>query len=150
MADVTALRKVRDDLKSDLEEAVAAFRADHPLARALEGVEAAIGALEETNAPLLPLIDPRDLFAPTAPPTTTIGIALEAIRQAGEPLTTADIFAHVHRLKKFANPRKGKINVVSAMSKDRRLKSLVWNGQYAWWPVGEPVPKETKQQEARP
>lgn len=149
MADLASLRRVRTELAADLAEAIDGFREQHPLARAIAGVDAAIEALEATDAPALPL-GLRDLpIGPATPPTTTIGIALDAIRQAGEPLTTTDIFTAVNRLKKFANPRKGKINVVSAMSKDRRLKSLIWKGQYAWWPVGDPLPNPPKP-EARP
>jgi hypothetical protein len=149
MADLAALRKVRDELKVDLQEALEAFKESHPTHRALQGVESAIAALEAGEAPPLPLADPRTFVGPSVPATTTIGIALEAIRQSGKPLSTAEIFAVVNRFKKFENPRKGKINVVSAMSKDRRLKSLVWNGQYAWWPVGDPLPNGLKS-EARP
>lgn len=148
MADVAALRKVRDDLKAEVEAAVADFVAKHPTNVALQSVEQALATLEAEQQPL-PLLTRADLellrVGPKLPPTTIVGIALDAIDGAGEPLTTAEIYPHVTRVKKFPDAKKGKINVVSAMSKDRkRIRSLVWKGQYAWWPADTALPDEHK------
>jgi hypothetical protein len=39
------------------------------------------------------------------------------------------------------DPAKAKIVVQSSLSKDKRFKSVPWEGKRAWWYADRPIPK---------
>ncbi len=70
-------------------------------------------------------------------------LAYEFIKQAGRPVTSAEMF---DALERGGNPIGGdrkSTNLSSVLSKDPRFESLVWppsSQNRAWWLKGEPLP----------
>ena len=68
-------------------------------------------------------------------------LALKAIRAAGQPLATSALVEYMRPFRpQVADIKKLKINIQSAMSRDKRIKSVQWQGAAGWWPVTKPLP----------
>lgn len=66
-------------------------------------------------------------------------LGMEAIQQAGKPLSTKEIVALV-ATRRNRTPDDIKPNVQAALSRDNRLNSVTWSGGRGWWLKGREVP----------
>lgn len=133
MEDLDTLRGLRAELKAKVDAVLEAT----PEYRQMRALEAVIVKMESSGAPV-----PKALAAPTD--YTVQGLALTFIKRAGEPQPISAIFDYVHGVKKFDDPKKARINVVSLLSKGKKLRSVQWNGSHAWWFANEPLPRQPK------
>jgi len=129
--DYVALRELRGHLHTKLMR-------DVPEYRQLVALDEVIATGEAPGIPGLSAIEPP------APRQTIEGLALAAVRKAGVPLHIDVLLDEIDRVKKFPDRARARINVVSALSKGKAMRSVKWRGEYAWWPQGERLPEETK------
>jgi hypothetical protein len=69
-------------------------------------------------------------------------LALRCTKEKGFPASTSEIVEFVGRHKTLPeDPHKAKLNIGSALSRDKRLRSISWQGGRAWWRADQPVPE---------
>jgi hypothetical protein len=132
MSEESPLIELRDQLRA----AVEAKMQQLPEYRQLK-------ALEEMLAGVKPAANQVVIELPSGNAQTVIGLAKAFIAKAGEPKPTREIVPYVDSVKKFGDPKRAKINVVSALSKAKKhFKSVPWKGEPMWWLADKPLPKE--------
>jgi hypothetical protein len=67
-------------------------------------------------------------------------LGLEAVQQAGKPLSTREIVAFI-ATRRNRTPDSIKPNVQAALSRDDRLDSVTWSGGRGWWFKDREVPE---------
>jgi len=125
--DLSTLREMYEDAKTKVEAS--------PDYRRMLALRAAIAKME-APVPTIGAASP-----PLGKPTIE-GLAAAFVRRAGEPKPIREVFDYIHGVRKFPFPKKARVNVVSALSKGKALRSVTWNGEAAWWLAGEPLPKD--------
>jgi hypothetical protein len=77
-------------------------------------------------------------------PLSYMSLADQALAEAGKPVPTDKImdFISARRPLSGDDPAKAKIVVQSSLSKDKRFKSVPWDGRRAWWYADRAVPKK--------
>jgi hypothetical protein len=117
--------------------------------RIFRHLDRALLALEEDQSaqpPTLPVTPrPRTRLHLNGAHPSYMSLADRALTEAGKPLRTDKLMQFIgqHRPLSSGDPAKAKIVVQSSLSKDKRFKSVPWEGKRAWWYVDRPVPKAT-------
>ena len=64
--------------------------------------------------------------------------------EAGKPVRTNKLMEFIaqHRPLSGDDPAKAKIVIQSSLNKDKRFKSVPWEGKRAWWYADRPIPKK--------
>ena len=72
-----------------------------------------------------------------------MSLADQALTESGKPVTTTKLMEFIgkRRVLSSGDPAKAKIVVQSSLSKDKRFKSVPWEGTRAWWYADKPLPK---------
>jgi hypothetical protein len=72
-----------------------------------------------------------------------MSLADQALTEAGKPLRTDKLMQFIGQRRPVSSsePAKAKIVVQSSLSKDKRFKSVPWEGKRAWWYADRPIPK---------
>ena len=116
------------------------WQAFRHLDRALLALEA-----EQPEQPPAPAAEPR-----TRRPRQQINganpsymsLADQALTETGKPITTNNLMEYIGQRRSITgDPAKAKIVVQSSLSKDKRFRSVPWEGKRAWWYVDRAVPK---------
>jgi hypothetical protein len=118
---------------------------DMPEWKAFRAVDRALLALEAE-----PVAMPKSLQRFTIRPRPRLNgehpsymsLADKALTEAGKPITTTGVVEYIaaHRPLSGA-PDKARTVIQSSLSKDKRFKSVPWEGRRAWWFADKPVPK---------
>jgi hypothetical protein len=68
----------------------------------------------------------------------------KALTETGKPIPTNKIMEYIAQRRPLSggDPAKAKIVVQSSLSKDKRFRSIPWEGGRAWWYADKPVPKK--------
>jgi len=72
-----------------------------------------------------------------------MSLADQALSDTGKPVTTAKLMEFIGKRRSLSSgdPAKAKIVIQSSLSKDKRFKSVPWEGARAWWYADKPLPK---------
>jgi hypothetical protein len=72
-----------------------------------------------------------------------VDLALKALEANRAPVPTSDMVSFIGARRPLGpDPKKARINIQSALSKDNRVQSVPWRGGTAWWYAGRPVPTD--------
>jgi hypothetical protein len=72
-----------------------------------------------------------------------VDLGLEAMEITGAPVTTPEMVDFISaRRKLVSDPKKARINIQSALSKDERIRSVPWRGGRAWWYANREPPRD--------
>jgi hypothetical protein len=109
-------------------------------------LDRALLALEdEQPVPLVQPITPRhrERLRHNGAHPSYMTLADQALTEAGRPVRTNKLMEFIaqHRPISGGDPAKAKIVVQSSLSKDKRFKSVPWEGKRAWWYADRPIPK---------
>jgi hypothetical protein len=76
-------------------------------------------------------------------PPSYMSLADKALTETGKPITTDNLMTYIaqHRALSGGDAAKAKIVVQSSLSKDKRFRSVPWEGKRAWWYTDRAVPK---------
>jgi hypothetical protein len=109
--------------------------------KAFRAVDRALLALEMEQPSVLSL-PVRKARINGAPPSY-MSLADQALTETGKPVSTNKLmeFISQRRALSSGDPAKAKIVVQSSLSKDKRFKSVPWEGARAWWYADKPLPK---------
>jgi len=109
--------------------------------KAFRAIDRALLALETEQPSTLPLLA-RKARINGAPPSYT-SLADQALTETGKPVSTNKIMEFIGKRRALSSgdPAKAKIVVQSSLSKDKRFKSVPWEGARAWWYTDKPLPK---------
>ena len=139
MTNKEKLTSARDDMLAVLDERLSKM----PEWRAFRAMEEALAAINETTAApvrMIPKVPPRGQLRPAEGPTY-VQLALEAIKESGAPLSTTDILDFIAKRRALSSdPEKARIDVESGLSRDERIKNIVWHASRAWWPADRELP----------
>jgi hypothetical protein len=107
-------------------------------------LDRALLALEEEQPappPFLRHVRPRPRLNGAQP--SYMSLADLALTEAGKPVRTNKLMEFIakHRPLSGDDPAKAKIVVQSSLSKDKRFKSVPWEGKRAWWYADRPIPR---------
>ncbi|WP_156465768.1 hypothetical protein [Methylobacterium sp. Leaf106] len=69
--------------------------------------------------------------------------AMRAIKQAGVPVYIGELLPKVIEQGVSVGGSNKEVNLSSALSRDKRLRSVRWNGKYYWWLKDQLYPGET-------
>jgi len=76
-------------------------------------------------------------------PPSYMSLANQALTEAGKPVPTNKLVDFIGHRRSFAgDPAKAKIVIQSSLSKDKRFRSVPWDGARAWWYADKPIPKK--------
>lgn len=82
--------------------------------------------------------------ARTASPLSYVELGIEALNEAGEPVTTAKMIEFISARREISADRdRARVTIGSSFSKSDRLKNVSWRGDRAWWHANRAVPKES-------
>jgi hypothetical protein len=86
---------------------------------------------------------PRIRVRLNAAPPSYMSLADQALTETGKPISTARMLDYIAERRPLSgdNIAKAKIVVQSSLSKDKRFKSVPWEGKRAWWYADKPLPK---------
>lgn len=113
--------------------------------RHLDRALLALEAEQPEDSPTLKII-PKPLrirVRPNGVPPSYMSLADQALSETGKPIPTDKIVDYIaqHRPLSGDDPAKAKIVIQSSLSKDKRFKSVPWDGRRAWWYADKPIPK---------
>lgn len=83
------------------------------------------------------------VVAPAPADTHTISqgaAAVKALENRGLPMPTRPLLEAIITLGAKAGGKDPVSNLVSVLSRNERIKSVIWNGQNAWWLADREVP----------
>ena len=81
------------------------------------------------------------LVPPIRRTATYTTLADQALDYFKRPITTPELMEFIGKHRVIdEDPEKAKINVASAMSREKRFKSISWGAGRAWWFADQPVP----------
>jgi hypothetical protein len=71
-------------------------------------------------------------------------LADQALTEVGRPVRTDKLMEFIAQRRPLSgdDPAKAKIVIQSSLSKDKRFKSVPWEGKRAWWYADRPLPKK--------
>ena len=113
--------------------------------KAFRAVDRALLALKATHPPAAKtapqVVRKRRINGATIPYMT---LADQALTETGKPITTNKLMEYIGQRRTLSSddPAKAKIVVQSSLSKDKRFRSVPWDGSRAWWYVDKPIPKK--------
>lgn len=71
-----------------------------------------------------------------------VSLAFESFEETGAPVPTPKLMDFVASRRPLPpDLDRAKVNVTSSLSKEKRIKSVPWQGGRAWWYADRPVPK---------
>jgi hypothetical protein len=71
-----------------------------------------------------------------------MSLADQALTSTGKPISTTGIVEYIAARRPLSgDPDKARIVIQSSLSKDKRFKSVPWEGRRAWWYSDKPIPK---------
>lgn len=115
--------------------------------QAFRAIDRALLALE-LEQPAAPKVEPQADRKPririNGEHVPYMTLAVQALEEAGKPVTTIKLMEFIAARRPLSgnDPIKAKIVVQSSLSKDKRFKSVPWEGFRAWWYADKPVPKK--------
>ncbi len=63
--------------------------------------------------------------------------------ETGKPVSTIKLMEYIaNRRPLSGDPARAKIVVQSSLSKDKRFRSVAWDGARAWWYADRAIPKK--------
>lgn len=130
MSEESPLLELRDQLRAKVD----AKMQEMPEFRQLTALEELIS---KTAAPA----EVAPLDSGVSKKQSIVALAMAYIARTGEPQPTRVLVPHIDSVKNFGDPKKAKVNVVSALSKDPRVKSVQWHKEPMWWLADKPLPK---------
>jgi hypothetical protein len=146
MTNKSELIKARMEMMGILDEK---FK-DEPLWRAFRAVDRALAATGEQHEPHQNRMNGTSSEStPTRGSTPRVrlysklsygDLGVEAIERAGKPVSTTEIVSFIAQ-KRNREPDDIKINIQSALSRDKRIESVHWSGGRGWWLKGQEVPE---------
>lgn len=138
---LAAMKRTRDEIRQRLEQNPD-FQAYLAQTEAIEKVEAlqprAPGTYSHRDAVYHDLSD-----VVRTKPITQLDAAVQAIAEAGKPLTTGELVEAARKLGAHVGGKDPRINLGSSLSRDERFKSVQWGDGRAWWFKGRPLPART-------
>lgn len=148
MAEVSAMttKNAKDEVMQARNAALAALDSkigNMPEWQIFRHLDRALLALEE-NQPTLPpfLQKARQRPRVNGAHPSYMTLADQAITEAGKPVRTNKLMEFIAQHRPLSgDPAKAKIVIQSSLSKDKRFKSVPWEGKRAWWYADRPVPK---------
>jgi hypothetical protein len=113
--------------------------------KAFRAVDRALLALEAgqpSGLRVLPLPVRKKRITGTVIPYMTL--TDQALTETGRPVTTNKLMEYIGQRRPLSSndPAKAKIVVQSSLSKDKRFRSVPWDGTRAWWYADKPIPKK--------
>jgi hypothetical protein len=80
----------------------------------------------------------RPGFAPSY-----VSLSLQAMEEGKQPIPTRRLMEFIGKRRHLdGDPDRARVSVTSSLSKDRRIKSVPWEGGKAWWFADRAVPKK--------
>jgi len=78
-----------------------------------------------------------------------MSLADQALTEIGKPVSTLKLMEFISARRSLSgdDPAKARITVQSSLSKDKRFKSVPWDGKRAWWYADKPIPKKERRGE---
>lgn len=71
-----------------------------------------------------------------------MSLADKALTDAGKPIPTTGVVEYIAARRPLSGtPDTARTVIQSSLSKDKRFRSVPWEGRRAWWFVDRPVPK---------
>jgi hypothetical protein len=111
--------------------------------KAFRAINRALFALETEQVAAPKASVERRIISPTATALPSyVSLTLRAIDEGGQPVTTPKLMEFIAKHRQLGDPEKAKISVTSSLSKDKRIKSIIWEGGRAWWEASKPIPKK--------
>jgi hypothetical protein len=72
-----------------------------------------------------------------------MSLADQALAEANKPVPTNKLVDFIGQRRSFSgDATKAKIVIQSSLSKDKRFRSVPWDGARAWWYADKPIPKK--------
>jgi hypothetical protein len=141
MSNKSELIEARAEILEVLDEKLSGM----PEWRALRAIEKAIGAIDAPSSTATPQ-EANEAAKPlqrrVVIPKSYVSLALEALEGVGRPIDTATMLEYISARRKMDDdPKRARINVQSALSKDKRIESVPWRGGPAWWFADRDLPK---------
>lgn len=140
MSPKTELQQAHDDMLALLDEKLAKvpeWRIFRVIDRALRAVDAPASVKANGAAkPHRKLTRRKKLVPPSY-----AALAMVGFDKVGGPMPTDKVVEFIGSHRDLgSDPKKARINIQSALSKDDRIKSIPWRGGTAWWHANKPVP----------
>jgi hypothetical protein len=121
--------------------------------QAFRHLDRALLALEEEHPEQMPTppVVPRPRIRPriNGAHPSYMSLADQALTETGKPIPTNKIMDYIAQRRPLSgeDPAKAKIVIQSSLSKDKRFRSVPWEGKRAWWYADRPVPRGNRQGE---
>ena len=111
--------------------------------QAFRHLDRALLALEEEQPPT-PTVARRPRAGINGAHPSYMSLVDQALAEAGKPIPTNKIMDYIAHRRPLSgdDPAKAKIVVQSSLSKDKRFRSVPWEGRRAWWYAERPIPKK--------
>jgi hypothetical protein len=138
-----------DDAKSEMMRAHEAMAtvldakfSNLPEWKAFRAIDRALLALEAVKA-VAPQVTVKRSLPRVVLHEPYVSLTLKAMEQGNQPVTTPKLMEFIGQHRPLGDDlARAKINVTSSLSKDKRIKSVPWEGGSAWWYADRPVPKK--------
>jgi hypothetical protein len=127
--------------------------ANVPEWQAFRAIDRALLALEDEQPEPIkaaPQITHRPRIRMNGEQPSYMSLADQALTEAGKPVSTHKLMEYIGARRPLSgdDPEKARITVQSSLSKDKRFKSVPWDGKRAWWYADRPVPKKERRGES--
>jgi hypothetical protein len=138
MSAKTSILQAREAMAAVLD----AKLANLPEWKAFRDIDRALLELD-AEQPVSPAPRERSRITPAGEAPSYVKLALQAFDEVGTPVPTPKLMQFVGSRRELpADPERAKVNVTSSLSKEKRIKSVPWEGGRAWWYADRPVPKK--------
>jgi len=111
--------------------------------KAFRAIDRALLALDTLSPDGLSVPAAARRSRPNGAPPSYMSLADQAMTDGGKPITTANLMEYIaNRRQLSGDAARAKIVVQSSLSKDKRFRSIAWDGVRAWWYTDKPIPKK--------
>ncbi|WP_147095023.1 hypothetical protein [Roseovarius sp. TE539] len=136
---IDEMRKLRDEIHKRL--------LDVPDYRALAAMDEAIRTVEQAGA-VVGHGDPRGYEPPKRKRLSQADAAFAILADRGEPIQTRELLREAEGLGATISGKDPMVNFASSLSRDKRIRSINYNGEKHWWLTDRDPPGEMSFDEA--